>query len=129
MQTDIEQAPDQQALVLDLVTGRFEAAHLPRASLDQPSEPGDHVPDHSHLAGLPWESRALAPILAELPARAKDALLRVLGKPGFSVQNIKWRNGAEFDAFLDGAGAQVSPSSALTCLVLESLLRTRSMML
>ena len=34
MQIDIEQAPDQQPLVLDPVTGRFEAANLPRASLD-----------------------------------------------------------------------------------------------
>ena len=63
MQTDIEQAPDQQALVLDPVTGNFEAAHLPRASLDQPSDQVTMPLTTATLRGCPGNPGTWRPFL------------------------------------------------------------------
>ena len=43
-------ALDQQPLVLDPVTEAFEAAHLPIASLEQPTEPEDSASDSNAFA-------------------------------------------------------------------------------
>ena len=108
MQTDAEQALDQQPLVLDTVTGDLEAVHLPVASHAQLTGLEDSAPDLSTFAGLPWESRQLVAITTELPHQARDKLLRLLAQPSFNAENVKWENAAEINALLDGTGAQVS---------------------
>ena len=105
MQTDADQALDQQPLVLDPVTGDFEAAHLPVASHEQLTELEDSAPDPSTFAGLPWESRELVAIITELPHQARDRLLRLLAKASFNAENVKWKSAAELNAFLDATGA------------------------
>ena len=74
----------------------------------QPTELEDSAPDPSTFAGLPWESRELVAIITELPHQARDRLLRLLAQPSFNAKNVKWKNAAKINAFLDGTGAQVS---------------------
>ena len=129
MQTDAEQALHQQLLVMDPVTGDSEPAHLPVASHEQLIELEDSAPDPSAFAGLPWESRELVAIITELPHQARDRLLRLLAKPNFNAQNVKWKNAAELNAFLDGTGAQVSLRQTPCATGCSSALASHSLLL
>ena len=93
--------------MLDPVTEAFEAAYLPIASLEQPTEPEDSASDSNAFAQLPWTSRELAPIITELPHQARDKLLSLLANPKFDARDIIWKNAAQLDVFLDDNAAQV----------------------